>query len=86
MEELLDIFAEAYKERQKDIKKNFRKASELGLRQGDVIFYRDGEVTCVNDADELMCRFKNIVEVRRATDWKNVEIIKPKRRTRKGDK
>ena len=79
MEEIIDILIKKAEEKNKDIKKNFRTASELGIRKGDVIHYKNGEFTCVNDADELMCRFKNIVEVRRPVEWKTVQIVKPRR-------
>ena len=89
MEELLKMLLIEKAKREKsfeDFKKNFRSAKELGLQQGDLIIYKDGETTCVDDPEDLGCRFKNIAEVKRPIDWETVEIRKPKRIRRKGAK
>lgn len=79
MEEIIDILIKKAEARNKDVKKNFRTATELGIRKGDVIHYKDGEFTCVNNPDDLMVRFKNIAEVRRPVEWESVQIVKPRR-------
>ena len=84
MEELLEMILKAKKARDKDVEKNFRTARELGIRKGDAIFYKDGEITCVDDADDLLVRYNNIDEVRRPISWENEKVIKPKRK-KKGD-
>lgn len=85
MEELMKFLMKEKERQDKERAKNFRTATELGIRKGDLIIFKDGDVECINNPDNTSVRFKQIAEVRRPIDWIEVEIIKPKRR-RKGDK
>lgn len=75
---------------EKDYKKEreeFKSAEELGLIQGDLIIFRDGEASIVRDGDARKYKYKNIVEVRRPIEWETIEIKLPKRkRKNKEDK
>ena len=85
MEEFLIDLLEERMKKDRDIKKNFKSAEELGLRRGDMIIFKDGEVLYVSDLEDEGFRYKNIAEVKRPVKWEEVEIKLPKR-TRKNKK
>ena len=85
MEELLKFLMKEKEKQDKERAKNFRTAAELGIRKGDLIIFKDGDVECINDPENVGVRFKQIAEVRRPIDWIGVEIQKPTRK-KKGAK
>ena len=70
----------------KEREKNFKKAHDLGLQNGDVVIFKDGDIEFVDDCDNCFLRYKHIAEVRRPVEWETVEIKKTRRMGRRKTK
>lgn len=81
LEELLKELMKA----ERKIKKNFIKAEKLGICNGDRIYYKDGEVSYVKNAEELVINYKQIETVERPVEWEEIKIRKPRFRGVKGE-
>lgn len=87
MDEFLMWLLKEKMKKDKDIKENFRSAEELGLKNGDMIIFKDGEVLYVTDPEDELFKYKNIAEVKRPIEWEEIKVKIPrKRRFKKEEK
>lgn len=67
-------------------KKNFIEAEKLGICEGDKIYWKDGEVSYVEDAENMMVKYKEIQCVERPVEWEEIKIRRPRfGRRKKGE-
>ena len=57
-------------------RKEFKNAIDLGLQNGDMVIFKDGEVIFVNDVENERIKYKQIAEVKRAKEWEQVKVRK----------
>lgn len=85
---LFEKLAKDYEKERKRREKEFIKATEIGLCEGDRIIFSDGSIGFAEDIENMRVKYKNIVKVERPIMWEEVKIRKPRfgGRRKKGDK
>ena len=86
LRKLLEEMAKDLEKERKKEEKKFVSAKKLGLCEGDRITFNDGSIGFAEQIEIMRIKYKNIVKVERPTEWKEVEIKRPRfGRRKKGE-
>ena len=86
IEKLSGDLSKELERKKRELRMKFKSAFELGLRHGDMVIFKDGDVEFVKDVENEQFNYRNIAEVKRPVEWETVEIKKPRRMGRRKTK